>query len=306
MRNLAVILVLALAFGPATAGERKWLGKARLWSNDEIGDTRDRWRTGAYTVSRIRGREWAGAPPEAFGALIELRTRGEVIAPASLNLPVNPADRPLVGVLQTGAATHMQRRGIDITLGADLVFIGPQTRMVALQSGVHQAFGYNPTPIFGSQLGDAVYPTVYGEIGREFTRRGAGGRRLALRPFAEGQIGVETFLRAGFDLILGPLGQGDLLVRDVVTGLRNPAIKGTRPRGISYVLGGDVAYVASSRYLPAGTGPAVRNTRARLRAGIYVEEGPASLFYGATWLGPEFVGQSSGQIVGSVTLRLDF
>ena len=306
MRILLILVALALATGPAPAQERKWLGKARLWNNDEIGDRRDRWRTGSYSLSRLRGREWAGRPPARFGALVEYRSRGEVIAPARLTLPLDPADRPLVGVLQMGAASYMRRGGYDLVIGADLVFIGPQTRMVAFQSGVHQLLGDAPTPIFGSQLGDAAYPTAYLEIARDVTRRTAAGRRLSLRPFAEGQIGVETYLRAGLDIILGNLGNGDLLVRDVVTGLRNPAIKGGRARGISYLLGGDVAYVAASRLLPAGSGPAVRSTRTRLRAGIYVEEGPAALFYGATWLGPEFTGQPGGQVVGSVTLRLNF
>ena len=43
-----------------------------------------------------------------------------------------------------------------------------------------------------------------------------------------------------------------------------------------------------------------------LRTGIYVEEGQKSLFYGLTWLGREFQGQPSGQLLGSVALRLKF
>ena len=47
-------------------------------------------------------------------------------------------------------------------------------------------------------------------------------------------------------------------------------------------------------------------TRSRLRAGFHWDTGRARGFYGLTWLGPEFTGQRTGQLVGSVRLNIDF
>jgi outer membrane protein LpxR len=310
MRSLLAFLIIAVTFSSAQAGEdtteRRWLGKARLWSNDEIGDRRDRWRTGSYSLSYIRGTGWNGRLPGGFGDLVEYRVRGEVIAPASLYAALDPSDRRLVGILQVGAFTHMRVNKMDVSLGLDLVFTGPQTGIAQFQSAIHQSLGFVPTPILGSQLGDAVYPTLNGEISRQYRLNQGGDRRVAFRPFLEGQVGAETYIRAGGDFTFGNLGSGDFQVRDVTTGQRNVALKGDRARGVSFILGGDVAYVQSSQYLPAALGPTVQKLRYRLRTGIYAEEGRKSLFYGVTWLGREFQGQPNGQILGSVTLRLKF
>ncbi|NOX74198.1 MAG: lipid A deacylase LpxR family protein [Alphaproteobacteria bacterium] len=314
MRSILAFLIFAVTISGAYAAEdmansgtkRQWLGKARLWSNDEIGDRRDRWRTGSYSLSYIRGTGWNGRLPGSFGDLVEYRIRGEVIAPASLYAALDPADRRLVGVLQVGAFTHMRVNQTDVSLGLDLVFTGPQSRMAEFQSAIHQSLGFIATPILGSQLGNAVYPTLNAEASRQYRLSTDGARRVVFRPFLEGQLGVETYIRAGGDFTFGNLGEGDFQVRDVTTGQRNVALKGNRTRGVSFILGGDVAYVQSSQYLPAALGPAAQKLRYRLRTGIYAEDERKSLFYGVTWLGREFQGQSSGQILGSVTLRLKF
>jgi outer membrane protein LpxR len=310
MRSLLAFLIFAVTISSAHAGEntseRRWLGKARLWSNDEIGDRRDRWRTGSYSLSYIRGSSWNGRLPGGFGELVEYRVRGEVIAPASLYAALDPADRRLVGILQVGAISHMRLNETDVSLGLDLVFTGPQSRMAEFQSGIHQALGYVATPILGSQLGSAVYPTLNAAASREYRLSAEGARRVVFRPFLEGQVGAETYIRTGGDFTFGNLGKGDFQVRDVTTGQRNVAVKGDRPRGVSFILGGDVAYVQSSQYLPAALGPTAQKLRYRLRTGIYAEDRKKSLFYGVTWLGREFQGQPSGQILGSVTLRLKF
>ncbi len=306
MRSILILLMLCVMSSAIQAGERVWLGKARLWTNDEIGDRKDRWQTGSYSVSMIRGTDWNGSLPTGFGKLVEYRVRGSVIAPARLTGALVPTDRRLVGVLQVGAFTHMKIRKMDVSLGLDLVFTGPQTRMAEFQSAIHTSLGYTATSLLGSQLGNAFYPTINAEVAREFTLSDTGKKRVAFRPFVETQIGVETFMRAGGDFTFGNAGLGDFQVRDVTSGHRTTAIKGNRPRGVSFLLGGDVAWVQSSQFLPASLGPAALATRSRLRAGIYVEEDMKSLFYGVTWLGPEFVGQSSGQVVGSVSMRLKF
>ncbi len=314
MRSILAFLILAVTISGAYAAEdaansgakRQWLGKARLWSNDEIGDRRDRWRTGSYSLSYIRGSGWNGRLPSGFGDLVEYRFRGEVLAPASLYSALNPADRRLVGVFQMGAITHMRVNELDVSVGADLVFTGPQTGMTQFQSAIHQSLGFIATPILSSQLGNAVYPTLNAEVSRQYKLSSEGKRRVAFRPYLEGQIGVETYIRAGGDFTFGNLGAGDFQVRDVTTGLRNVAIKGARARGVSFVLGGDVAYVQGSQYLPAALGPSAQKLRYRLRTGVYAEQGRKSLFYGLTWMGREFQGQPSGQLLGSVTLRLKF
>jgi len=306
MRSILILLCFLMATSVGHAGDRVWLGKARLWTNDEIGDRKDRWRTGSYSLSFIRGSEWSGELPSGFGELVEYRIRGEVIAPISIYSATPPTDRRLVGIFQVGAVSHWKVNKTDVSVGVDLVFVGPQTGMAEFQSLIHKALGYSPTAILGSQLGNAVYPTLNTEFSREFTLSDAGKRRVVFRPYLETQIGVETYMRVGGDFTFGNAGLGDLQVRDVTTGLRNIAIKGNRKRGVSFLLGGDVAYVHSSQYLPTALGPGALNVRGRLRSGIYVEEGPRSLFYGLTWLGREYIGQTSGQVVGSVSFRMKF
>ena len=51
-------LCTALFAVPAVAQERVTLGWGRLLTNDAIGDGKDRWRTGSYVLSRVRGPSW--------------------------------------------------------------------------------------------------------------------------------------------------------------------------------------------------------------------------------------------------------
>lgn len=307
MGRLVLAVLLVLTAVSAEAGERHWLGKARIFTNDRLGDGRDRWRSGAYAVSAIRGTGWTGGAPESLGELVEYRLRAEIIAPADLSNPVIGTDRRYVGALHFGAFSHVQRAGAEMAFGLDLVVTGPQTRLGVFQSWMHERLGLGANQVLGSQIGNAIYPTLSLEIGRDFNlaRSGAAGRSV-LRPFVEAQAGVETFARIGADMTFGPGGDGDLLVRDTTTGHRSTAIKGKRPRGLTYVVGGDVAYVADSAYLPRSSGFVLTPLRTRLRAGVLVEERNATLFYGLTWMGKEFTNQTSGQVVGSMTLRLHF
>jgi len=310
MRSLLVIALLLIQASNAGAADvvthRQWLGKARLFTNDFIGDGKDRWRTGSYAISAIRGQAWDGTLPSTFGELVEYRIRSEIIAPANLQNPVLGTDRPYVGALSFGAFSHMQAGAGDLSLGLEMVFTGPQTGLGGFQDGVHRAIGMRPIKVLGSQLGNAVYPTLNLELAHGFELTGKAHRRIAFRPFVEAQAGVETYLRIGADLTFGPAGQGDFQVRDATTGQRVVAMKSTRARGVSFLLGADAAYVASSRYLPASSGYVVTSPRLRLRAGIYNEGKAGSFFYGLTWLGKEFSNQRASQVVGSVTIRLDF
>lgn len=306
MRRLFLGLILLIcAASPLAAQEYQWLGKARMFTNDRLGDGSDRWRSGSYSVSWIRGTGWNGHLPSGFGQLIEYRVRSEIIAPANLQDPVIGTDRRYVGMVSFGAFSHMKAGQADLALGLDLVLVGPMTGVGGFQSFIHRALGMGEPKVLGSQLPNAVYPTFNLEFGREF-ELGGGTNRIALRPYLEAQAGVETFLRVGGDLTFGRAGRGDMQVRNVVSGFRNIAVKGNRPRGASFLLGGDVAHVVSSHLLPAASGFVLQNPRLRFRAGVYTETETASFFYGLTWLGREFAAQTGSQVVGSFTVRMKF
>lgn len=120
------------------------------------------------------------------------------------------------------------------------------------------------------------------------------------------RAGVETLARIGADLSFGRIGQGELLVRDPVTGQRYRTIRTPEP-GMGFVFGGDIAYVDHSEYLPSNQGYQLTDSRARLRTGLHVQtEAGHRFFYGLTWLGKEFEGQRDEQLVGSLRINLEF
>lgn len=306
MRNLIFIFLLLMTATAAFADERGRIGSSRIFNNDWIGDGKDRWRTGSYALSYISGPEWENSLPEGFGDLIEYRIRTEIIAPSNLVGPGNGTDRRYVGAVSFGAHTHFLRGGNEVSLGFDFVATGPQTGMGDFHTWAHNGIG-EPTPgVLASQIGNGLHPTVIAEIGRELWLNGhETGPRF--RPFIEMQAGVETFVRVGGDFTIGNLGLGDMRVRDVVTGQRTLAVKSKRDGGLSFVVGGDAAYVVSSAYLPSTLGYSVTTPRLRARAGLYYERKETGIFYGLTWLGKEFDAQpTAGQLVGSLALKIKF
>ncbi len=308
---IRLIAAAAIAFsaiaGTATAQdtlstERVKLGYGRLVTNDFIGDTQDRWRSGSVQASRIWGRGWSGDLPEQFGDVIELRLGGQIIAPDDLKKPAAD-DRPYATTVALGLHTHFARGAVEFALGADMVVTGDQTGLRNFQDGLHDALGVDGTSgtTRANMIGNDFHPTVVVEAGREFTLN-SGAR---LRPFVEGRAGDETLIRAGADLTIGQTGLGELLVRDVVSGQRYRSVS-NRNAGRSFVLGGDVAHVADSIYLPESAGYDMSDLRTRLRAGVHWQAEKTSGFYGLTYLGEEFEGQDGGQVVGSVRLKFDF
>lgn len=297
---LSVTLALLAAL-PAHAQQSETLGWGRLLNNDALGDGEDRWRSGSYVLSMLRGSDWGGDLPDRPGELLEFRLRAETIAPADL-ITANPADRRYVGALSLGVHTHFDLRGIEASLGVDAVFVGPQTGISSLHGDLHDLIGLPQPTVFGAQIGDGFFPTVTAEFGQTIDLGGA----AALRPFVEAQAGVETLLRVGGDLTIGALGKGDLMLRDSTTGQRYRGIAGGDRAGVSIVLGGDIAEVYDSEFFLPGDAVTLADTRSRFRAGMHVQGDRGEAFYGVTWLGKEFEEQVDDQVVGSINLRLKF
>lgn len=283
---------------PAAAQDRETLGYGRLFTNDGLGDTRDRWRTGAYTVSLLRGSDWRGQVPARFGDILEYRLRAEIVAPANLARPA-AGDRRYAGMLSIGAHTHFALGGFETRLGLDLVGTGKATGLGQFQTWVHGILDL-PEPDLSNQIPNGIHPTLSAEIGRSF---GIGAAQV--RPFVEAQAGIETFLRAGADVTFGQFGTGALLLRDTTSGQRYAGIRGEPATGFSVSLGGDVARVFDSVLLPSG-GPAPTDTRDRLRIGLHWQGEKSEIFYGLTRLGREFEGQGAAQVVGSIRGRIRF
>ncbi|MBR9762461.1 MAG: lipid A deacylase LpxR family protein [Rhodobacteraceae bacterium] len=305
MRSLSAagttfILLTALLAGlasPVVAREK--LGYGRLISNDVLGDGRDRWRTGSVASSRVWGPSWTGSLPDTPGDLLELRFLGQIIGPDDLNSPA-PGDRRYATALSLGLHSHFDLGGLETAIGGDLVMTGEETGLPDFQDALHDLLGVEG-PSDGTRaaaVASGLHPTLVLESGRSF----AAGR-TELRPFVEGRVGDETLLRAGLDISFGQLGRGELLVRDPVTGQRYRVVRDEGARGASFVMGGDIARVASSIYLSDGE---LQEERSRLRAGMHWQGARSSGFYGLTWMGEEFSGQDEGQLIGSVRLKFEF
>lgn len=292
----AILLWLALL--PAVARGDVILGFGRLFTNDAIGDGHDRWRSGSHLWALATGPAWTGTPPPRLGALLEYRLRSEIISP--WRIADGRPDRPYVGALSFGLHSHARIGPADVTAGADLVAVGPQTGLAGFQTRFHESFGLRPPTGTEHQIADSLFLSLAAEAAVPV----ALGSAASLRPFAEVRAGPESLIRLGADLLVGPGAGGSLWTRDVTTG-QLVRLAGDRGTGPLALLGWDAAAVAESRYLPPDAGGAARDIRWRARSGLLWRFGNGmDLFYGLTWLSPEFVGQPEGQLLGA--LRVDF
>jgi hypothetical protein len=296
-----LVALLALAPLTARADDTVALGWGRLFSNDAIGDTRDRWHTGSYAISQIRGTDWRGTLPTEPFKLLEFRVEAATVAPADLISP-DPTDRRYAGMLSFGLHSQFEWQGLETNFGADMVVMGPSTGISRFQRWVHNLFGMPDAAAYADQLGNGIYPTLSGEVGRSFSLSPG----LTLRPFASASAGLETLARVGGDLTIGHFGEGSVMLRDETTGQRYRAVAGDQVTGYSLVMGGDVAHVFDSALLPAGGAAVMNGTRERLRLGMQWQGKSNAVFYGLTWLGPEFDSQPTGQVVGSLNIQLQF
>lgn len=301
-KNIAGAAVVGLTLGFPLGAAAEQIGYGRLIVNDFLGDGQDRWRSGSIVGSHLFGQPWDGQHPEGFGDIIELRILGQVIAPSNLQA-ADAGDRPYAGALSIGAHTHFERGGFDMALGADLTLVGPNTGIGDLQGGLHDIFGIAgpSSTVLDGQVGDTLAISGVAEVGYEVDF----GDEARLRPFIEARAGEETLIRAGFDFVFGQFGHDELLVRDPVSGQRYQTTYQNRP-GWSFLAGADIAYVDSSIYLPVSSGVALEETRERYRLGLNWQGEKSSVYYGATWLSPEFTGQPEGQVVGAIRIRFDF
>ncbi|MCF2869686.1 lipid A deacylase LpxR family protein [Octadecabacter sp. G9-8] len=303
MRLIAMICAGLMMASPSAAQERETLGYGRIFTNDFFGDNEDRWRSGSYAYSIVRGPEWDGVRPSTPGAIIEYRLRSEIIAPSTVNGP-GSSDRAYVGAVSAGVHTHFARGAANISAGVDLVATGPQTGILDMQDWFHDIISApNPSAfVEDNQVENAVHPTVLTELSYRLPI----GTATTLRPFVEAQYGVEDFVRVGADVLIGETLQNDMWLRDSASGQLYSGIESGRP-GTGFVLGADYASVGDSAYFPASFGTVAQEERFRARAGVHWRFGDGiSYFYGLTYLSEEYVGQDGGQIVGSLKLNFNF
>ncbi|WP_172300423.1 lipid A-modifier LpxR family protein [Pseudoruegeria sp. HB172150] len=297
---LVALLAIHLLPQPTLAGDRVSIGWGRLFNNDFLGDGKDRWRSGSYSISKVYGPGWTGELPTGIGQMIELRFRGQTIQPANLSSP-DPDDRRYAGTLSFGLHTHFSYEALEISLGGDLVFTGPQTGVGRFHDNAHEFFGTTRLEVLDDQIPNHLYPTALAEVGRTFDV----SPTVTFRPFIEAQGGVESLVRIGADWHFGAVGLNDFYMRDVATGHRYRATRGSET-GFAAVLGADIAYVDYSAFLPASDGYELTDARYRLRAGVQWQGKRAGIFYGLTYLSEEFEAQPEGQVVGSLRLNYSF
>jgi hypothetical protein len=307
MRIAVLALAGAIQATSVTAEGFAWpsldsvVGVSRLFTNDFIGDGKDRWRTGAYEVSVTFGSHIDEALPSVPFELMQYRLRSEIIAPEDLAVANPFPDRPYAGVIGLGAFTHYERGAYNISFGGELVFVGPSTGLDDFQSWAHDQLGVQSPTASATQLGDKIYPTVQGEVSRDM--RFTNG---VFRPFVEAQAGVESYARVGFDTIFGKNISKNFFVREPITGHLVTNVRHSDDRSFGFMMGADVAYVGDSKLLPESRGYEVRGVRPRARAGFLYEGENAGFFYGVTWLGREFESQREGQVTGSLNVKFNF
>lgn len=297
---IAFFMILA---APLRAEDNVTLGIGRLFTNDALGDGQDRWRSGAYQMSWMRGPEGLTGLPGKPGELLEYRFSTRILAPANAVVPA-AGDRRYAGVMAFGLYTHFSDQRFDYSLGAELVGVGPMTGVSAFHAFAHDKMGMTvpSNAVLNGQFPNMVYPTVAGEIAWPVRI----GDNVTFRPFVQGRLGDETYVRVGGDILIGAgLTQG-VLARDETTGIPYQSFDTGKVQGWAFLVGADTALVGRSVYLPASAGYDLTPLRNRVRAGVQYQGEHFGVFYGATWLGREFVAQPSGQIVGSLQIRLDF
>ena len=297
---LSAAVIGFLAAAPVVAepqGKRSGLGTARLFTNDALGDGRDRWKSGSYQVSHFRGGVWTGDLAARPGEILEYRIRTDIVAPRNLKSP-EAGDRRYAGVLSFGLHTPFEVSGWELSAGTDLVLTGPQTGIGEFQDTIHDWIGA-AKPDLSNQIENGIYPTAVLSAARSLSFGDA-----VVRPFAELQAGYESFARVGVDMVVGSFGTNALLSRDATTGTLMRADH-SQDRGFSVLIGADYSSVSDSVLLPSDDGYVLED-RTRVRLGAQYKGDLHRFYYGLTWLSEEFEAQPGSQVVGSVTVDFAF
>lgn len=301
---LAALFAMVFLTSESSAAERTKQGFGLMITNDVLGDTHDRWRTGSFESSWIFAPDWQGQAPARFGELLELRINGEVVGPENLATPA-PLDRRYGQVLSFGLHTHFQPSAVDYAVGLEAVITGSQLGLDDVQEALHTVLGgRDPSPaVLAAQVSNDVYANAVFETGHRLQL----GNRTQIRPFFEARVGTETLARVGVDVTFGRFGESGLLIRNPVSGHRLSAVEDAPYRGFSWLVGADVAYVDSSIFIPSSGPVQLEDTRTRVRAGAHWRtQAGTSVFYGVSWFSEEFNTQREAQVVGSLQLRLKF
>jgi hypothetical protein len=278
------------------------IGVASGFNNDYLGDGEDRWQTASYARSWLFKTD-PGARSFLLWETLELRARGQIITPRRLSGPTRPGERPYAGTLAIAAFMRQQDGAFEREYGVELGLRGPSSGMGAVHELLHEILAENEPQGWDSQLPDQLWLGGYGEVG--WTLRDARDKAM-FRPFLAGQVTDETLFRFGFDASFGVNVLARRSARDVVTGLRLPVRDGLGARGIRVEFGADLALVEESDLLPGRQAVRAEHERRRARAAVLFPVGPFDALLGLTHLGPEFVGQVSGQTVGTLSLNLRF
>lgn len=298
LRQSIFALFVFILLLPVPGFAQQWQIEQRstTFTNDSLGDVQDRWRTfsGLHSVN-LRG------ATQAEGQSFSLSARLDMIAPSNLTRITTRPDRRYAGLLEFSGAKNWVTPTRHVYLGGGVTAVGPATGVGDLHRIVHDIIGAPSPGVLDDQLPNAVYPLA--QAGVAF-RRAREDHALVFR--LDAQAGVETSARVGFDVILGTQANRFHLLRDPVTGqVLTTGQRKAPARGLSFLAGADWAYVADSKLFPAGGVTAEKN-RTRVRAGLAYQGKGSSMFYGLTWLSPEFREQTEGQVIGTIAYNWRF
>lgn len=294
--HLATFFLISCA-APAAAE----ISTTHFFTNDMIGDGNDRWRSASYT------RFYSLTGDKTFDVPLDFRLRAEIISPWNDADLAAGGDRPYAGMIGAGVFATDRVGLADYTIGGEILAVGEQTGVANLQEAFHDLFGldgYTPDQDGAAELSDEITGMISGEYAMNYFL----GEKGAVRPYVMVQYGYENFLRVGADAIWGNFSFSERYARDPVTGFIQPSSqnKADHLQGFNIIAGADYTTVTHSAFFPDEHNAVLEPARFRARLGFQGKIGPASLFYGATYLTEEFQQQEEGQALGTLSVELPF
>ena len=323
----ATLSVVSLSFVQAQEAPPRldWVagsagGAAILGHNDYFGDGADRWLSGGAVLSvALPDSRFFDEPPLGAPGFVTLEAGFRSFTPEDIaaRAPV-PNDRPYAAYAygSVGLAAGRQGRALGLAaiiqdhLRLEIGASGPFLGFEGAQNGIHQAMSLPKALGWDNQIGNEFYGEIRAErMWRMFGE--AGGLETEAAPFVRLDLGTaENAATAGLELSVGAGLGRDLRLRETALGGTYAPV---RAEGAFWRLfvGGDVKAVATDATLDGAffrDGPSIakETVRWRLRAGGEAGLGRATLGYGLHLLGPEFEGQGGPQLIGAVSLSVNF